>query len=109
MNEPPVDTSKPQLDFEWDPLKAASNLAKHQVSFEEAATVFNDPLARTVYDQAHSQFEERWFTLGHSDQARLLAVSHTYTATGPNSVRIRIISARLATRTERQHYEQAPH
>ncbi len=94
-----------QLDFEWDLAKAQANLAKHGVSFAQAATVLADPLALTVFDAGHSQSEERWFTLGLSSQGKLLAVSHTYTTTATASARVRIISAREATRTERQHYE----
>jgi uncharacterized DUF497 family protein len=60
--------------FEWDPEKAASNLAKHGVSFEEARTVFGDPLATTVPDPDHSGAEERWLTTGLSDQHHLLIV-----------------------------------
>jgi uncharacterized protein len=100
--------SSAELDFAWDPAKAASNLTKHGVSFAQATTVLADPLAVTVFDARHSQDEERWFTLGQSSQGKLLAVSHTYTATGPNGARIRIISAREATRTERQQYENEP-
>jgi len=70
----------PQLRFTWDPAKAASNLGKHGVSFAQAATVLLDALALTVFDAGHSEFEERWFTLGLTSEGRLLAVSHTYTA-----------------------------
>jgi uncharacterized DUF497 family protein len=78
------------------------------VSFAQAASVLLDALALTVYDEAHSEFEERWFTLGVSGEGRLLAVSHTYSATGPASAKARIISAREATRTERRQYEDEP-
>jgi uncharacterized protein len=97
-----------QLDLTWDPVKAASNVTKHGVTFAQAATVLNDALALTVFDAAHSEFEERWFTLGMSSEGRLLAVSHTYTATGPNSARVRVISAREATKAERRQYENEP-
>ena len=103
--EPPPE---PQLEVTWDPNKAQSNLAKHGVSFSQAASVLLDALALTVYDEAHSEFEERWFTLGVSGQGRLLAVSHTYSATGPASMKARIISAREATRAERQQYQDEP-
>ena len=88
------------LEFEWDPDKAASNAAKHGVSFGEAATVFGDPLSLTVYDPDHSQEEDRYLTMGSSFDNRLLLVSHT-----DREDRIRIISARLATRRERKAYE----
>jgi uncharacterized DUF497 family protein len=96
------------IDFEWDANKAASNLTKHGVTFEQAATVFIDALALTVFDEAHSDYEERWFTLGHTDSGNLLAVSHTYVATGPASARVRIISARPATKQERRYYMDEP-
>ena len=67
-----------QLDFTWDPAKAASNAIKHGVTFAQAATVLLDALALTVFDARHSEFEERWFTLGLSSEGKLLAVSHTY-------------------------------
>ena len=85
-----------------------SNIAKHGVSFVQASTILVDALALTVFDAAHSQGEERWFTLGMSSVGKLLAVSHTYQHTGPIEVRVRIISAREATRRERQQYENEP-
>jgi uncharacterized protein len=97
-----------RLDFEWDPAKAAVNIVKHGVSFGQAATVLADALALTVFDAEHSEFEERWFTLGMSSSGKLLAVSHTFTATGTDSARARIISAREATRIERHQYEDEP-
>ena len=95
-------------DFEWDAAKALSNVAKHGVTFDQAATVFRDVLALTVFDSAHSQSEERWFTLGHDASGALLAVVHTYQATGPTRARVRIISAREATPRERRFYEDEP-
>lgn len=100
--------NSPRLEFTWDPAKAVSNISKHGVSFAQAATVLLDGLALTVFDAAHSEFEERWFTLGMSSEGRLLAVSHLYTATGPDTARVRIISAREATRNERRQYENDP-
>ena len=102
------DPPAPQLEVAWDPVKAQANLAKHAVSFAQAATVLLDPLALTVFDQAHSGFEERWFTLGLGSDGKLLAVVHTYTASGPASAKARIISAREATRNERRQYEDEP-
>lgn len=98
----------PRLEFAWDPVKAASNITKHGVTFAQAATVLLDALALTVFDVEHSAFEERWFTLGMSSEGRLLAVSHLYTATGPDTAKVRIISAREATRNERRQYENEP-
>jgi len=93
------------MDVTWDAAKAQSNIAKHGVTFAQAATVLFDPLAMTVFDEAHSQSEERWFTLGMSNDGKLLAVAHTYQPAGRASVRVRIISAREATRSERAQYE----
>jgi hypothetical protein len=89
------------VEFEWDQSKAASNLKKHSVSFEEAETVFDNPLAVIFDDEAHSIDEQREIIIGHSQQNRLLLVSFTQ-----RSSSIRIISARLATRKEREDYEQ---
>lgn len=97
-----------QLDTTWDPIKAQSNVAKHGVTFVQAATVLLDALALTTFDAAHSETEERWFTLGSASDGKLLAVSHTYQHTGPIHVRVRIISAREATKRERQQYENEP-
>jgi uncharacterized DUF497 family protein len=90
------------LSFEWDQNKAKSNLAKHGVSFEEAATVFGDALSLTIPDPAHSQVEERWIVLGWSNQRKLLVVVHT-----ERGDIIRIISARLASRREHKQYEES--
>ena len=90
------------LTFEWDGAKAASNLAKHGVSFEETATVFGDPLSVTIFDPAHSQAEDRFIILGRSHLDKLLVVVHT--ERGDN---VRIISARHASRGERKQYEEA--
>jgi uncharacterized protein len=90
------------LKFERDPEKAASNLTKHKVGFEEASTVFADPLARLFYDSDHSTEEIREIIVGHSILGRLLLVS--FTERSPDLVRI--ISARVATRKERRDYEE---
>jgi uncharacterized DUF497 family protein len=100
--------SAPTLDVTWDPAKARTNLTKHGVRFDHAASVLLDPLALTVFDEAHSLDEERWFTLGRSAQGTLLAVAHTYHVTGPDTARVRLISARPATRRERDQYEHHP-
>ena len=88
--------------FEWDDAKAVLNLRKHQVSFEEAASVFADSLAYTFADPDHSAGEERMLTFGYSHAGVLLAVIHTERGRA-----IRIISARMATRHERGTYEQS--
>jgi uncharacterized protein len=95
-------------EFQWDPAKALSNLRKHDVTFDQAATVFLDELALTVYDGANSLDEERWFTLGLHSGGKLLAVAHTYEIAESGNVRIRMISARPATRRERRSYEDEP-
>ena len=98
----------PLLDIVWDDTKAQSNALKHGVTFAQAATVVLDPLALTVFDEAHSETEERWFTLGQTEEGRLLAVAHTYQMLDANTARVRLISAREATRRERQQYENEP-
>jgi uncharacterized DUF497 family protein len=89
-------------DFEWDATKARSNERKHDVRFEEAASVFLDPLALTVYDKSSSLDEERWFILGFDARGRLLAVAHTYQISGIGSVRIRIVSGAKGHKTRAQ-------
>jgi uncharacterized DUF497 family protein len=89
------------LRFEWDRGKAAENLAKHGVSFEEAATIFRDPLSATGADPDHSVDEERFVTFGMSTSGRLLVVAHT-----DRDDTIRIISARPVTPSERSIYEE---
>jgi uncharacterized DUF497 family protein len=89
---------------EWDQTKAAANLSKHGVSFEIATTVLLDPLALTIFDSAHSEIEERWITIGRAANDWLIVVSHTWEETGANTARVRIISARHATRAEKSDY-----
>ncbi len=91
---------KNELRFEWDPRKAATNRAKHGVSFEEASSVFGDPLGLIVEDPRHSHGEKRHVLLGSSERHRLLAVMFT-----EREEVIRLISARKATRQERKNYE----
>lgn len=93
-----------ELIFEWDAHKARINLKKHRVSFEEAKTVFNDPLLLTYPDDLHSEIEQRYLSLGYSSQQRLLLVVHTEQET-EESLLIRIISSRKATSMERKAYE----
>lgn len=89
------------LMFEWNPIKARTNLQKHGVSFSEAASAFMDQLSVTIPNPAHSDDEERFLLLGLSDAERLLIVVHTI-----RGETIRIISARTANRRERSQYEQ---
>ena len=88
------------MRFEWDPEKAAASLAKHGVSFDEASTVFGDPLATTVEDLEHSEDEERFLTTGLSARQRVVIVWHT-----DREDTVRIVGAREATSRERRIYE----
>ncbi len=90
------------MRFEWDPRKAAINVHKHHVNFDEALTVFNDPLARIHDDEDHSRDEQREIIIGHSVLNRLLVVCFTERAENM----IRIFSARPATPTEREDHEE---
>jgi uncharacterized DUF497 family protein len=90
------------VEFEWDPRKDAANRRKHGVGFREATTVFGDPLATTFADILHSMSEQRFLTIGMSLTGRLLVVAHM-----EPPGRIRIISARPATRRERVFYEES--
>jgi uncharacterized protein len=89
------------LRFRWDPRKAAANVRKHGVTFEEAATVFADPLSLTIADPDHSGEEQRFLVLGLSSRRRLLVVAHSERGDA-----VRIISARRVTRRERRTYEE---
>ena len=88
------------MRFDWDKNKAASNLVRHKVSFEEAATVFGDPLSDTFDDPDHSAEERRFLIIGHSEKGRLLFISHM-----DDGETVRIISARELTHGERESYE----
>lgn len=88
------------VEFEWDSEKADSNLKKHGVSFDEAATAFADPLSLTIPDPDHSSEEDRFVLMGETYDRRLIVVVFT-----ERGERFRIISARLATRRERRSYE----
>ncbi len=88
------------MRFEWDAEKAAQNLNKHGVPFEEAVTIFYDPLAATFDDPDHSLGEQRFLTLGYSSRGRLLVVCHT-----ERRDTVRLINARRATRRERKRHE----
>ncbi|MBN2424002.1 MAG: BrnT family toxin [Calditrichaceae bacterium] len=92
-------------NFEWDPDKEKGNLRKHKVSFENAATIFTDPLALTLFDNDHSKFEDRWITMGISGNGNILVVIHTFKEINENNTIIRIISARKATKREIQQYQ----
>ncbi len=89
------------MNFEWDPGKARQNRRKHRISFQEAATVFGDPLAVTYPDPDHSMLEQRFITVGMSSARRVLIVAHA-----DRNDSIRVISARKTTQRERIYYEE---
>ena len=89
------------MEFEWDEEKARANLAKHDLSFEEAKTVFDDPLYVDLHDPDHSQDEHRYIMIGQSNQGRVVIVSYT-----ERNDTIRLINAREMTRSERKAYEE---
>jgi uncharacterized protein len=89
------------MEFEWNPDKVELNREKHDISFEEAATVFNDSLSLTFPDPDHSFGESRYVIMSVSSFGQLLIVSHTN-----RGAKVRIISARKATRKERRFYEE---
>ena len=92
--------------FEWDPDKAHGNQRRHGIRFDQAATVFHDPHALSIFDDDHSHTEDRWVTLGLDQAGRLLTIIHTFQTLEPMVCRIRLISARKATRREQQHYTE---
>jgi len=96
-----------QYNFEWDPVKAKSNLKKHRISFEEASEIFLDPLQLSMPDIDHSEQEERWITLGNTKDHQLRLVVHTFITYHQEQVTVRIISARPATRHEQRQYEDS--
>jgi len=87
--------------FEWDAAKATANRRKHRIPFQEAATIFGDPLAITYPDPDHSEWEQRFLTVGMSNEGRVLFVAHA-----DDGDSIRIISARKTTKREREQYEE---
>ena len=99
---PQSDDTSPEIVLEWDPEKARFNVLRHRVTFEEAATIFADPLSKTIDHPIHSSpIEPRFVTIGISDRRRTLVVVHS-----ERLDRIRIISARPATSRERRNYEE---
>jgi uncharacterized protein len=95
-----------RFEFDWDPAKASSNLEKHKVSFDDAQSVFLDPLALSIPDE--DETEERWVTIGMSSTAKLLLVVHTFIEVAADRAYIRIISARKPNKREKRQYEQNP-
>jgi len=95
-----------KLIFEWDTNKARTNIAKHKVSFDEAKTIFLDPDLVTYPDKFHSDYEERYISIGYSAKNRILLAVHTEHEETENTLIIRIISSRKATPQERKNYEE---
>ena len=94
-----------QYQFEWDDVKAAANERKHGVSFELASTVFRDPRLLTLADLAHSEIEERWFSIGRASNGEMLSVAYLWSEHNTRTVEVRLISARQSTRAEIREYE----
>lgn len=94
-----------RYNFEWDPIKAKQNLRKHNISFERAAEVFLDRLAISIYGEEHSLDEDRWITMGKDRANIVLVVIHTFDQENADDFRIRMISARKATKKGMMQYE----
>jgi len=95
-----------QYRFEWDPAKEKTNIRKHKVSFRKVAAVFRDPNQLSIYDEEHSEYEDRWITMGIDDSGVLQVVVHTFKQVNESECEIRIISARKATSSESQQYRE---
>ncbi|HRQ37411.1 MAG TPA: BrnT family toxin [Chloroflexota bacterium] len=95
-----------RYQFDWDPAKEAINIRKHQVNFRRAATVFRDPNQLSLFDDEHSQEEDRWVTMGIDSGGVLRVVIHTFAQVNENLCEIRIISARKATSAEATQYNE---
>lgn len=93
-------------NFEWDPNKAKNNISKHQISFEDATSVFQDKNAISIFDEKHSSNEDRWITIGMDLKTRTLVVIHTFISLDKDNCNIRIISARKATKNEQKVYKE---
>ena len=95
-----------QYNFDWDPAKEKQNIRKHKVDFRRAATVFRDPRQLSIYDEEHSEDENRWITIGIDSSGVLRVVIHTFEYADEALRKIRIISARKATRAEASQYQK---
>lgn len=95
-----------RYEFDWDPVKARQNLQTHRVSFERAARIFLDPFAISIFDEKHSESEDRWITIGSEANEVLLVVIHTFRNVDTENSLIRVISARKATKKEVQQYHE---
>ena len=94
-------------NFEWDAIKAYENQGKHGITFDEAATIFKDPKALSIFDPDHSETEDRWITMGFSEKEKLLIVIHTFREEAENNFIVRIISCRKATKQEIKTYGES--
>ena len=92
------------FQFEWDKYKALANVGKHGVTFELAATVFNDPHVITVADLTHSEAEDRWFSIGCASNGKILSIVYLWQEVDPALIKIRLISARPAAQKEKRRY-----
>lgn len=92
--------------FDWDPNKARTNRKKHGISFEQASTIFLDPLMISIFDTEHSENEDRWVTIGIDKNGILLVLVHTFQQLDAGCCRIRIVSARKSTRKESKQYQE---
>jgi uncharacterized protein len=105
----PTPPTTPVYRFEWDSNKERTNVLKHDgVTFRLASTVLHDPLAITLYDEEHSDLEERWVSMGQAENGQTLVVVHTFVQIDAQHIEVRLISARKADKQERRDYEQAP-
>ncbi|AFZ36658.1 protein of unknown function DUF497 [Stanieria cyanosphaera PCC 7437] len=95
-----------RYQFDWNPQKEQQNIRKHGISFRQAATIFRDPNQLSIYDQAHSKYEDRWITIGLDNTGVLRVVVHTFEEIDKFSCKIRIISARKATNNEARQYQK---
>ena len=95
-----------RYEFDWDPVKARQNLKKHGVSFERAARIFLDPFAISIFDEKHSESEDRWITIGSEANEVLLVVVHAFRNIDTENSLVRVISARKATKEEAQQYHE---
>ena len=95
-----------RYNFNWDPAKEKINIRKHEVAFRRAATVFRDPNQLSIYDEEHSEDEDRWITIGIDGSGILRIVIHTFEQVAEDSCKIRIVSARKATTVEAKQYRE---
>ena len=95
-----------RYEFDWDPVKARQNLKKHGVSFERAARIFLDPFGISIFDEKHSENEDRWITIGSEPNEVLLVVVHAFRNIDTENSLVRVISARKATKEEAQQYHE---